>query len=244
MDLREVEHGINQWTHWYYCSKSIPMIRFTKNIIKSQSQPLTIIDVGAGTGYFSQVLDKKFGNKISKIILVDINYTDAEVNESKGKRIEKMKHFPDEISNSIILMMDVLEHIEKDSAFLNELLSKTKGTNYYFITVPAFMSLWSYHDEYLLHYRRYTLKNLKQVTENAGIKTISGYYLYFALFPLAWLVRRVLNKNRKEGNDMKQPSGIVNNLLKYFFSIEMSFRKLNKIAGLTCCIEGKKTERN
>jgi 23S rRNA U2552 (ribose-2'-O)-methylase RlmE/FtsJ len=237
MDLKETDHGVDQNNHWYYCSKNIPLVRFAGKILSSSS-PMTIIDIGAGTGYFSQVLDKKFGNKIAKIILVDINYTEEEVEQSRAERIQKVRFFPEQITHSIIIMMDILEHIERDDVFLNDLISKAKGINYFFITVRAFKSLWSYHDEYLLHFRRYTLKTLSELINKSGIKINARYYLYFVLFPLAWFVRKILNRNKKDGNDMSQPSGIVNLFLKYFFSFEMYFAKLNKICGTSCCIEG------
>lgn len=238
MDLRELGSHINQKEHWYYRSKSIPLINFAKKIIDQTPSPLTIVDIGAGSGYFSEMLDKKFGKHISKIIWVDVNYSEEEVLSSAGKRIEKNKKIPEEINNSIIIMMDVLEHLKEDNGFLNELTSKAKDENYFFITVPAFMSLWSYHDTYLLHYRRYTLKTLSNLINNSGIRIDSRYYLYFTLFPFAWLVRKILNRNKKEGNDMKQPSMFVNFILRSFFSLEMYFAKANKLMGTSCCVEG------
>lgn len=238
MDLREQRHKINQETHWYYRSKSIPMIRYVKKILNIQPTPLVVVDIGAGTGYFSHVLDKKFGSKIAKIILVDINYSDIEVEQSEGKRIEKTKKIPEIIIGSLVLMMDLLEHIEHDDQFLKQLILKTQGKNYFFITVPSFMSLWSYHDVYLLHFRRYTLKSISELISNSGIKINARYYLYFALFPIAWFIRKVLRKNKKEGSDLNQPGNIINLILRYYFSLEMYFSKLNKAKGVTCCIEG------
>ncbi len=243
MDLKEISHGVNQQTHWYYCTKKIPLIRFVENILKLGSAPLSIIDIGAGTGYFSQVLSEHFGERISKIVLVDINYSEQEVIQSKNERIKKVRFFSGEITNSLIIMMDILEHIKDDTAFLNELVSKTKGVNYFFVTVPAFMSLWSYHDEYLLHYRRYSLNSISEVVKKNRINIISKYYIYFSLFPYAVLFRKYFLRKDNAQNDMRAFPFFINKLLRFFFSFEMLFRKLNRIAGLSCCIEGKIVQR-
>jgi len=238
MDLREVDHGIDQYTHWYYFTKCIPLIRFVENVINTQQTCYSIIDIGAGTGYFSRILDQKFGNRIAKIILVDINYSDSEVEFTKGQRIEKTKKLPEQITESIVVMMDVLEHMEYDKLFMKELATKTTGTNYFFVTVPAFMSLWSNHDRYLLHFRRYTSNSISELVNEAGIEIKSRYYLYFALLPFAWIIRKIIHKNKKDGNDLRQPNKFSNSILKYFFLFEMRFIKYNRIWGTSCCVEG------
>jgi hypothetical protein len=75
--------------------------------------------------------------------------------------------------------MDVLEHLEDDHAMLNAIRKNSKGENHFFITVPAFMNLWSGHDVYLGHYRRYTKTTLNNLLSSCSFKRDNLYYVYW-----------------------------------------------------------------
>lgn len=82
---------------------------------------------------------------------------------------------------NIVVLMDVNEHIE--DAFLSALKQeKFIGTDTLFrITVPAFQSLYCLHDKWLGHYRRYSLKQLKERVTQAGKKVVDDGYFFFSL---------------------------------------------------------------
>jgi len=81
-------------------------------------------------------------------------------------------------------MMDVLEHLEDDDAMLNEIKKRCVGDNFYFITVPAFLSLWSGHDVYLGHYRRYIISTLRGLLTRSGYGIKNCYYIFGSIFPM------------------------------------------------------------
>ena len=56
----------------------------------------------------------------------------------------------------LVLLMDVLEHMTDDVTLLREYVERVTSGTRFLITVPAFGFLWSGHDEFLRHYRRYT----------------------------------------------------------------------------------------
>ena len=56
----------------------------------------------------------------------------------------------------VLTFFEVIEHVERDLDFLNHYLQWLKPGGLIFITVPAFMFLWSEHDEINQHERRYT----------------------------------------------------------------------------------------
>jgi hypothetical protein len=75
--------------------------------------------------------------------------------------------------------MDILEHIEKPDRFLEEIknLNKVTAATLFFITVPAFQSLFTRHDTILGHYKRYTRKELNQLLHTQGMQIkFSGYF--------------------------------------------------------------------
>ncbi len=160
MDLKELESGVDPKTHWYYQSKKVPLFRYFKQLVKEQKQKMTVIDFGSGSGFFAYELYEAFPDDIEEVLLIDIGYTDQELAETSKDMVKKLRYIPEGVDHCIVIMMDVLEHIEDDYAILKEIKSKVGENAFYFITVPAFMSVWSSHDVYLGHYRRYTIPML------------------------------------------------------------------------------------
>ncbi len=241
MDLKELENGINPEVHWYYQSKIQPLIAYTKKLLRNNI-PLTIVDVGSGSGFFAISLEREFGNSIKKVYLVDINYTAEEISATAGAKIEKTLRIPDKIENGLVILMDVLEHIEDDLQMLKDIKAASSGdNNHYFITVPAFNSLWSGHDVYLGHYRRYKIDMLEKILNQAHFNISNSYYLYGSLFPMVWTARKLdnLKKNKDATSNMKPFSPLVNKILLGITSIDMKLASANKLCGVTCVSQGK-----
>lgn len=241
MDLKELESGVNPDVHWYYQSKTLPMLAFTRKVLESSKEPVTIVDVGSGSGFFALTLEKKFGAKLKKVYLVDLFYTDEEIAATRGQKVEKVRHIPNKIENGLVIMMDVLEHLEDDLAMLQSIKAACVGdNNHFFITVPAFYSLWSGHDVYLGHYRRYKINTLGAVLKKANFNTRNTYYLYGSLFPMVWAARKISNLKKKEANsNMKPFSPLMNKLFLAVTSADMAVAKANKLFGVSCVAQGK-----
>jgi len=241
MDLKELENGINPDVHWYYQSKRLPLFAYAKKLLKN-GIPLTIVDVGSGSGFFAYALEKEFPQGIAKVYLVDINYTPEEIAATKDAKIEKTLRIPGKIENGLVILMDVLEHLEDDLKMLQEIKQACVGSNnHYFITVPAFYSLWSGHDVYLGHYRRYRIATLNKVLHTAGYNIQNTYYLYGSLFPMVWVARKLDNmKQKKEAtSNMKPFSPMSNKILLTISSADMKIAGINKLFGVTCASQGK-----
>ena len=240
MDLKELEAGVDPHVHWYYQSKKLPLLNYAKKALAG-GKPLTIVDIGSGSGFFAIELEKLYGDAISKVYLVDTGYSLDEMSLTQGQKIEKVHAIPATIENGLVIMMDVLEHIEDDLAMLQSVKAACVGdNNYFFITVPAFQSLWSGHDVYLGHYRRYKIPMLRKVLQTAGFRKIKNYYLYGGLFPMIWTVRQLDNlKGKDAASNMRPFSPVVNNILLGLTSVEMKIASVNKLFGVTCVGEGK-----
>jgi SAM-dependent methyltransferase len=239
MDLKELENGVNPDIHWYYQSKIKPLIAYTRKVLAGGA-PLTIVDVGSGSGFFAISLEKMFPDRIRKVYLVDINYTEEEMAATRGAKIEKTLRIPPRIEDGLVILMDVLEHLEDDLKMLREIKANAAGTNNrFFITVPAFNSLWSGHDDYLGHYRRYKIPMLRGVLSQAGYNTSNSYYLYGSLFPMVWVARKLSNMRKKPAeSNMKAFSPATNKILLGIASAEMTIATSNKLFGVTCVAEG------
>ena len=63
------------------------------------------------------------------------------------------------------------------------------------ITVPAFQFMWSGHDVFLEHRRRYSIDSIEAVVRSAGLIPQKSRYFFGSLFPLIAtmrMLRRVL----------------------------------------------------
>lgn len=241
MDLKELEAGVNPEVHWYYQSKILPLISYTRKLL-TNGVPLTIVDVGSGSGFFAISLEKEFRDKIKKVYLVDINYTAEEIAATKNDKIQKTLRIPDEIENGLVILMDVLEHLEDDLKMLQDIKAASKGNNnHFFITVPAFYSLWSGHDVYLGHYRRYKIDTLNKVLNEAKYNIENTYYLYGSLFPMVWTVRKMQNmlQQKEATSNMKPFSPLINKILLGITSIDMKLATANKVFGVSCVSQGR-----
>ncbi len=239
MDLKELESGVNPDIHWYYQSKKLQLISYTKKLLEKNNE-LTIVDVGSGSGFFALLLEKEFSTKIKKVYLVDIGYTEEEINETKNKKIEKTLAIPQKIENGLVILMDVLEHLEDDYKMLKEIKAACTVNNHFYITVPAFMSLWSGHDVYLEHYRRYKIKTLTEVLKRADFKVANSFYLYGILFPFAFVIRKMDNAMKKEAKSYMKPlSSFANKVLFKVNELEMNIASANKYFGISCVALGE-----
>ncbi len=122
----------------------------------------------------------------------------------------------------LVLGMDVLEHIEDDESALKQWVSNMGPDSLILLTVPAFKSLWSYHDEFLDHKRRYTKEELVLLADKCGLKPVFSNYAFGLLFPVVWVVRKLFGKGKEQqgGSDLKLPPAPINLPLRLLGWIE------------------------
>lgn len=133
----------------------------------------------------------------------------------------------------LVLLCDVLEHIEDDIGFLSWLIGTMKPHSHLLMTVPADPRLWSPHDEVYGHYRRYTPDVLAGVWDGLPVEVRLLAPFNRILYPAVRVVRAVTNRRGRslgesEG-DLSLPWPPVNWLLERLFSLEVPglLRQLN-----------------
>jgi hypothetical protein len=227
MDLKELDR-VNPESHWYYQSKLVAIRRL---IQKSRVTPTSLVDVGAGSGFFGKSIQKDLGTP--QLICVDTNY-ETEWTEP-GIQYKKSSHGS---LGDLYLFIDVLEHVRDDLALVDEYLENAPSGSLFIVTVPAFMSLWSGHDEYLEHFKRYKVSELEQLVEKLGAATIRRGYLFSTIFPIAWIVRK-LPSGKSRDSSMKETPKPINTVLRLIISAEHKLLQ-NKYFGLSAYILCKK----
>lgn len=226
MDLKERDAlGDSADTHWYYVSKA----RMVAGHLPWA--PREILDVGAGLGWFSRwFLNNGYG---AHAICVDPGYeVEREEDLGGGRRISYLRTI-DKTDADLVLLMDVLEHVDDDVALLKEYWDKASPGTLFVVTVPAFEFLWSAHDDYLDHRRRYTRARLAETIRAVGAEPRLLHYYFGAIFPIA-VVMRLLKRNRnKSSSDMRPVSASVNSLLTAICGAETRLARWNQLAGLS-----------
>ncbi|GBU22060.1 hypothetical protein R80B4_01963 [Fibrobacteres bacterium R8-0-B4] len=186
MDLTEKTSCGNR--HPWELSRTRRILDIVKNYaIRS------IADVGAGDRFF---LSKLPGGAALTKYAVDTGYTE------KSEIIDGILCFNDisELPEPIdaVMLMDVIEHIQDDSAFLEKILTKLSAGALVIVTVPAFQMLFSNHDVFLKHYRRYGRKQLLTVLRSNNLCVERCHYFYASLFFVRFI--SLLLTNKKKGS--------------------------------------------
>lgn len=230
MDLKETDIlGKKITNHWYYRSKAEAVRHLLKNISVS-----SILDVGAGSGFFSRHLLAHSSAK--EAWCVDISYENDFESSEMGKPVYFRRSI-DTTNADLVLLMDVLEHVDDDIGLLKDCAGKVPRGSRFLISVPAFEFLWSEHDIFLEHKRRYRLTQIEDVVGRAGLKVTHGAYYFGAVFPIAATVRLIGNCFSKDArqprSQLKQHSPVMNEILAFLSHAELPLISYNRLGGLT-----------
>jgi hypothetical protein len=196
--------------HWYYSHKFAMIHKSIRGILPKAKR---IIDVGAGSALFSKELIRLYPDLVS--LAIDTGYTDKQV-QASGPKIRFSTTYQDEVAQ-IYLFTDVLEHVSNPIDLLNTFIRGAVSGAQFVITVPAHSILWSGHDVFLKHHKRYIRSELNEVLYGAQLRVKSIRYIYTPLFPFA-LVHRLSNSAQTPRSQMREFSQPLNMLLKFILA--------------------------
>jgi hypothetical protein len=134
------------------------------------------------------------------------------------------RELPDRGTFDLVLLLDVLEHVQDDTIFLTDIIKRylSKGDKV-LLTVPAFQSIYGYHDVKLGHYRRYNLQELGSLAMSGGLKTISSGYLFASLLLPKYVLCKLFNIERvSEGVGQWAGGRCLTGILESFLNIDNS----------------------
>ncbi len=190
------------------------------------SEPKRILSVGCGPPEWLSWL-VPFAGPLGKVVGLDIEPIHARLSsDNLGFVVGALENAPvADASFDVVLALDVLEHLDDDSAGLRAAVRLVKPGGLLLITVPALPSLWGSQDVISEHRRRYTRRTLTQLFEGAGLADYQVSYFNTLLFPLAAAVRwsrRALGKAERPRSDFEDNRpGLINDVLTWVFSSEI-----------------------
>jgi SAM-dependent methyltransferase len=148
------------------------------------------LDVGAGDAWFAGELHAfsarppRDGGVAARpperIVCWDINYGEDDLAAGRDG-LELTAERPEGRFDAIVLL-DVLEHVEDDRGFLDDIIGSFAAPGGWLVfSVPAHPSLFTAHDTALHHFRRYRASEARSVLEGAGLQVVAEGGLFHAL---------------------------------------------------------------
>lgn len=225
--------------HWYYRVKYEAMMKWiqTTNL---NFESARVADFGCGAGLFLKMLLRGGIFKKENLLGIDSAYCETGVLSNADVRV--VPNLKNEDQFDLFLLMDVLEHIEDDREIFLSVFKHCSPGGYLFVTVPAMEWLWSGHDFYLGHKRRYTLKTLANLFSSVpNLEILGMHYFYASILPIV-IPLRLIRRGQKarDASDMRPASMLLNKILKKTLQIEISIMKKNRFCGLTALALCKK----
>jgi len=226
-DLKEAHLFPNlqaQQQHWYYSGK----VQRLKDLLspwllqRPRSSVCRGLDFGAGNG----VISRSVGTQLQGISIIWDLVDEAFGAVSEHHCPEGYHYFdslPNEQSYDLILAIDVIEHIDDDHAVLATLKHHLRPGGILLLAVPAYGFLWSDHDRFLEHRRRYNRLQLKRVFKAAGfhLEHVESFLVF--LFPVALLQRLGKRPASQPKSALTIPPAWLNRLLTSVLELERRF---------------------
>jgi SAM-dependent methyltransferase len=203
--------------HWWWRARSRLIVDLLRRLEPAQHWK-TILDIGCGDGLFFPAL-AQFGDVEGVEPFAElVNPANPYRNRISTGPFDE--HYRPDKQFSLILMLDVLEHIKDAATALRHAVSLLEPNGKFVITVPAFMALWTNHDVMNQHFVRYTKSSFREVAQQAGLRIDEERYLYHWTCPVKLgigLTERVL---RTDPRPAEVPSFAVNESLFWISRIE------------------------
>jgi len=165
-----------------------------------------VVEVGAGTGSFSELLLERRLESLSLVEPSTAMYQQLCRRLGESQNVKTYNDIFENVAERIrsgerpdsIIYVNVLEHIADDVHELN-VINKTLDTGgRIFIFVPALRWLHGSYDRAINHFRRYTRTELEKKCVASGFKVIESRY-FDLLGVLPWWVKyKVLQSNNME----------------------------------------------
>jgi len=165
-----------------------------------------VVEVGAGTGSFSELLLERH---LESLLLVEPSTAMYQQLCRRMAESQNVKTYNDVFENvaeqirsverpDSIIYVNVLEHIADDVHELNVINKTLDAGGRVFIFVPALRWLHGSYDRQINHFRRYTRTELEKKCVASGFKVIaSRYFDLFGVLPW-WVKYKVLQSNNME----------------------------------------------
>lgn len=219
-DYEKKYHGIEKTHFWFKARRD-----FILQLLQKQDRESSILDIGCSSGILMMdLIDDGF--KKENIFGFDISeeaIKNCKKNGLDNVAVLDAQNFDLDNKYDIIIASDCLEHLKEDEKALSIWKQHLKPGGKMYVFVPAFMFMWSHHDDVNMHARRYTKKNLiDKLKQQDFIILDHGFWNFLLFFPV--ILVRILSKilphrNQSSSGDLDKLS-IFNRIFLSILSFE------------------------
>jgi SAM-dependent methyltransferase len=186
--------------------------------------PGKALEIGCGHGVLRQQMEEAFKVPVDGC---DLNQNALQMAPAGRGRLLVYDIF-DELPEmcrayDMILLMDVIEHLDDDMDFLQTSLKHLKPGGIVAINVPAHMSLYSKYDKVAGHKRRYNRERLRLLFESSSVTPLAIVNWGFSMVPVLIvrkLVLKFVSEERTIETGFAPPKGLMNSGLNLLKAIE------------------------
>ena len=205
--------------HWWYVARRRILAELIRREVKPPAKA-RILEIGCGTGHNLGMLGE-FGS-VDGLEVDDAARALAEKRHGKAILSAPLPVLTGirRRTYDLIAALDVVEHVDDDTAALAAIAERLKPGGKLVMTVPAHQWMWSAHDTANHHKRRYSKKRLKALVEASPLQLEKIGYFNSLLFPLAVAARGAGKLTGKDDSDDKLPPKPVNALFEKLFELE------------------------
>ncbi len=214
--------------HWWFIARA-KILESKIEKISNGKRDLKILNVGVATGQTTEML-QKFGTVVS--LEYDKDCCEFLRNTLKMEVINgSITELPfDDSQFDLVCAFDVIEHVDEDKLGVQEMIRVAKNEGHVFVTVPAYMQLWSDHDVTNFHKRRYVMKNLVPLFPNQKDIVFKSYFNSILFLPI-YLIRMVGNMFKSKKKEVAKSdfdlvqNKFVNAIMYRIFLVEKTLLK-------------------
>ena len=207
-DFATADHFWMQWRHQVLLQQ-----------LKRANRPIrTALDIGCGHGVVRQLAERDLDISVDGC---DLNRRALQLAKNGRGRLFVYDIFDRNPAMleayDLILLLDVIEHLDDDVAFLEAALAHLKPNGLVAINVPAHMVFYGKYDEVAGHKRRYNIAQIESLFRRTGVKRLSIVHWGFSLVPILFarkVVLHFISRDRVICTGFAQPNAMARRILQ------------------------------
>lgn len=220
-------YDLTDESHFWFEWRLRALLRQLADLPLATDRPSLALDIGCGTGVLRTQMER---HTLWTVDATDLDYRALQrAKPGRGRTlyydvVEQRADF--KARYDILMLFDVVEHIERPVSFLQALPHHLKPGGLLLVNVPALPALHSRYDDVVGHFRRYTIESLSQEIEASGLRVLDARYWGFTNVPLLfgrkiWLDSlRVRKEEQVVRNGFEPPNRWINSLFMRLLRIE------------------------
>jgi SAM-dependent methyltransferase len=184
-------YRLTQPSHFWFQWRLAAAMRQIRDIGLPTDRPLKVLEIGGGTGVLRDQLEASTGWTVD---MTELNLEAARsARRGRGRNLyydilEEQPSFTE--AYDVVVLFDVLEHIEEPRPFLRAVLRHLKAGGRLLVNVPALNGLLSEYDRAARHFRRYDKTSLAAEFAGTDLEVLDLRYWGLTMVPLL-LVRKL-----------------------------------------------------